>query len=231
MAPSKVSDSEITPVASLIFGRPFADINEIRDFVKENKAEPQAHIAVAVNPTEVVKECTRLHRRLHNLSVEEASGYPLLTVLLAYFGDVLSEQHGLLYKCHPQRNVAKNSNPGQNPSTDIAIILKCLTGDSYISKVLYEYKPSVASFLAILDGRHLIELILQCFYVVRYEKQEKIMGCLTDLINWHYFEFCLKLDGKLEITKYFRIIMDLPAKGEEMSSHVHVLLGRLNTQP
>lgn len=232
MAPSKVSDLEITPVASVIFGRPFAGINEIRVFAGKNRAKPQAHnLEVAIDPTEVVKVYTQLHRRVYNLSVEEPSGYPFLTALVVYFGDVLSAQHSLIYKCHPQRTVARNSNPGQNPSTDIAIILKCRTGDQYISKVLYEYKPSVGNTLSNVDGKHLIELFLQCFYTIRYEKQKEIVGCLTDLINWHYFHFHLKLDGTLEITKYSILYMDLPAKKEDISSHVHMLLEYVNTQP
>ena len=49
------------------------------------------------------------------------------------------------YKCYPQRTVAKNTNPGQNPSTDVALILRerNVASVDNISRVLYEYKPEI----------------------------------------------------------------------------------------
>ena len=56
---------------------------------------------------------------------------------------MLCKQSKLEYKYHPKRAVAKNSNPGQIHSTDVAIVLKSLLGGGFISKVLYEYKTAI----------------------------------------------------------------------------------------
>ena len=106
-------------------------------------------------------------------------GYLSLGNLIVYFSKMLSHTLDASYKCHPQRTVAKNINPGQNPSTDVALILKERDDVSvkYISRVLYEYKPAVGHIIQVANIKHLLELFLQCYYVMKYEKTSRIMGC------------------------------------------------------
>ena len=89
---------------------------------------------------------TTIFARTHNISEEEPPGYLPLGILIVLFCEVLSSALVLTFKCHPQRTVAKNMSPGQNPSTDVALVMRvrASTPDSkYISKILYEYKPRV----------------------------------------------------------------------------------------
>ena len=161
---------------------------------------------------------------VHNVSEEEAPGYLPLGNIIVYFCKHLSEKLNAVYKCHPQRVVAKNSNPEQNPSTDVAIILRTLREQQYISRVLYEYKPGVHHLLDMVDIKHLIELLLQCYYVLKYEKQSDIMGCLTDLVTWHYIGLNRNKDGKLKVTFYCKLSMKKPPNQTEMLTQFLFLL-------
>ena len=125
--------------------------------------------------------------------------------------------------------MAKNSNPGQNPSTDFAIVLKCLLGGGFISKVLYEYKTALHPLLAFIEAKDLMELFLQCYYVLKFEKQTEILGCLTDLHIWHYFQF--NLTSNLEISWYVTFSMAVPPQADEVSEHVLLLLKHVNRTP
>ena len=167
-----------------------------------------------------MEQLARSYDGTQNLSVEEHPGYFLLGVLVLFFGKMLSRQSKLVY--HPQRTVAKNSNPGQKPSTDVAIVLKCLLGGGFISKVLYEDKPAIAPLLALTEAKVLMDLFLQCYYVLKSEKQTELLGCLTDLHTWHYFHF--KLTSNLEISWYLKFQMALPPQAEEVAKHVLILL-------
>ena len=130
---------------------------------------------------------------------------------------MLSKIRGLPYKTHPQRIVAKNSNPGQNPATDLALVLKVLDV-RFISKILYEYKPAVHGTLKTESPLYLLELFLQCYYVMKFEGTRRILGCLTDLETWHYFGLELN-NSKLDVKFYYRLVMTLPAQADEMSKH------------
>ena len=233
VAPSKISESDVQLIAQHMFGRPFASHNEVKEFAGERAEVPQVHIASKVEPediTRVVELLASSYDATHNLTVEEHPGYLLLGNLVVFFSKMLSRQSKLVYKYHPQRTVAKNCNPGQNPSTDVAIVLKCLLGGGFISKVLYEYKKQLPSVLAFTEAKDLIELFLQCYYVLKSEKQTELLGCLTDLNIWHYFQF--KLTSKLEISWYVKFSMAVPPQAEEVSEHVLLLLKHVNrTQP
>ena len=230
VAPSKISESDVQLIAQHLFGRPFASHKEVREFAGERAEVPQVHIASKVEPediTQVVELLASSYDAIHNLAVEESAGYLLLGV---FFSKMLSRQSKLVYKYHTQRKVAKNSNPGQNPSTDVAIVLKCLLGGGFISKVLYEYKPALPPVLAFTEAKVLMELFLQCYYVLKSEKQTELLGCLTDLLTSHYFQF--KLTSKLEIFWYLKVQMTVPPQAEEVAEHVLILLKHFNsTQP
>ena len=209
LAPSKVKDSQFTLVAAHIFGVPFAYDTEIKSFVAQakpqspNSQELQEASSQELQDTLFQQEedkwfsdlLTGVYASTHALAEEEPPGYLPLGLLVVHFGQFLSRKLNATYKCHPQRTVAKNTNPGQNPSTDVAIVLRALTGDTYISKVLYEYKPRVHHLLAMVDIKHLVELLLQCYYVLKFEQQSSILG---DLTSWHYINLTV-----VELANYF----------------------------
>ena len=86
----------------------------------------------------------------------------------------------------------------------------------------YVYIMCICPLLFLTEAEVLMELFLQCYYVLKFEKQTEILGCLTDLHTWHYFQF--KLTSKLEISWYLKFQMTLPPQAEEVSEHVLILL-------
>lgn len=211
VAPSKVT--AILRVARFIFGRPwFVDLNDFRRMVSSNTFPPESgwedHILKGNHKIAEFMECISIHwKETVNVTVEEAAGYTILGMLVMKFVTVLQhEQSNSSYKCHPQRVVARNSNPA---STDSCIIIVTslfnVSVTSYISLVLYEYKPSVNTAVLMIDPKFLIELFMQAYYVMRYEKQKMVLACLTDLFCWYYF--MLKLtDSKLEVVWYHKLV-------------------------
>ncbi len=177
----------------------------------------------------IVAQMAKTYNWTHNVTVEEAPGYLPLGTLLVYFGNMLSHTMGGTYKCHPQRTVAKNTNPGQNPSTDIALILKerNVASPHYISRVLYEYKPRIHQRILLINMKNLLELFLQCYYVMKYEKTPRIIGCLTDLVNWHFFKLQLSVAGRLEVVQYTMLVTTLSPKETDILQHLAILLAYL----
>ncbi len=186
MAPSRVKDAELIPVTQYIFGVGFCSNSEIKEFLEKYQlpdsqeelpteelqeasdsvatpSHPSQHTAVQPDDKLYHTILTDMCRLTHNLREEEPPGYLPLGCLVVYFGKLLSTRLNAIYNCHPQRSVAKNVNPGQNPSTDVAIVLRSLGTIGYISRVLYEYKPGGTNLLAMVDTKHLVELLLQCY--------------------------------------------------------------------
>ena len=142
LAPSRVMETEVVYVACYLFGEAFASPSEVKRSVQQHflpAAVDSQHSAAEDHVYHLVLADT--FAWTHNLSEEEPPGYLPLGLLVVFFGKMLSTALHNTYKCHPQRSVARNDNPGQNPSTDVAIILRVKSGRekaSYISKVLYE---------------------------------------------------------------------------------------------
>lgn len=154
MAPSKVKDTEVICVTEHIFGASFASNSEIKNFlepqlpVSQELQEVSSSVATTPshpsqhNEEKHILYCvllTDIYTSTHNLAEEEPPGYLPLGCLVVYFGQFLSKALNTTYKCHPQRTVARNINRGQNPSTDVAIILRehqTTSRTQYISKVL-----------------------------------------------------------------------------------------------
>ena len=244
LAPSKISQSDLIPVADHIFTQSFASVNEIKEFVIRNHSQvasgPQAtphatqpdlqHHTPPQNPyIAIVAQMAETYEWTHNVTVEEAPGYLPLGNLLVFIGKMLTSKFGGIYKCHPQRNVAKNSNPGQTPSTDVAMILRERTGASsdYISKILYEYKPALPPTIQLIEMKHLLELFIQCYYVMKFEKTTKIIGCITNLVTWHFFKVQLSTVSRLEIMQYTKLMTELPPKDTNVSDHLEILIDYL----
>ena len=231
LAPSKVKKTEVLQVARYIFGtQDLASTSEIKQLVTNQQSAAVEPAAVESQDSDadldlVFTQLTDTFNWTHNLAEEEPPGYLPLGILVVFFGKKLSEALDRTYKCHPQRVVARNANPGQNPSTDVAIIIRLRDGVSsdYVSKVLYEYKTSVHAVLGMVETKDLMELFLQCFYTLKSENQSSILGCLTDLISWHYI--CLTRDpSKLKVTFYCKQKMGIPPGKTQIANHLSFLV-------
>ena len=75
------------------------------------------------------------------LCMRPAAGYVLLGILLGFFADCLTKILVEPYNFHNQHLVASNSNPGQNLTTDaaiVSIIQPRIGGRYWKTKVIYE---------------------------------------------------------------------------------------------
>ncbi len=237
IAPSKVtSEDMINDVVSFIFDSPFGDLNQFRVFCNvgytiENTYQPRNNYDLKQTLSTYFFHWTITH----NITVDEDSGYLLLSDLVTKFADILKKEFNVNFKYHPQRQVCKNSNPGRNPSTDCSII-HMLVSRQLISEVLYEYKPAINSNILLVESSQLIELLLQAYYELRYSKKAKsLIGCLTDLFTWHYFKLTLTdTDNKLQISWYYKLTLRMPCTipeqnitENELEQHVIFLLHHL----
>lgn len=223
IAPSKVtSESKILQVAKFILSQRTVEILDLMSFKEVLVAVPvepdcSYQFTCNLNISSVI-ELYKVHcHKSHNITVEEDSGYLPLGDIVTFFTVALESEFKDTYKYHAQRQVAKNSNPGRNPSTDCAIIhvvIRC-EQSTYISEVLYEYKPNIHPSITQTEPSFLIELCLQAHYIMRYERRSEIIGCLTDLYTWHYFKFELHSSQKLEVKWYSRFLHDQKCLTEE----------------
>lgn len=144
---------------------------------------------------------------------------------------VLSNTHRKTFKYHAQRTVAKNRNPGANPATDVGLVLRLLENNTYVTKILYEYKPALNALLSSVDIFSLMELFLQCHYCLRWENRTEVVGCLTDLISWHYFEFKLNARNSMTISWYWKVEMSMPPTESEVLTHLNFVVNQKTIQP
>ena len=117
LAPSRVKETEVVDVACYLFGEAFASPSEVKRSVQEHflpAAVDSQHSAAEDHVYHLVLADT--FAWTHNLSEEEPPGYLPLGLLVVFFGKMLSTALHNTYKCHPQRSVARNDNPGQNPT-------------------------------------------------------------------------------------------------------------------
>lgn len=236
VAPSKIKKSEVLEIGRIIFFNCHCcSLSELKQFL-QNPGDAQTDTAQRpqTDPPLTLKVDDLLCKTYttHNLQEDEASGYLPLGNIVVYFGALLSDRLNSTYLCHPQRSVANTGARGQNPSTDVAIIMREKVKYNYISRVLYEYKPgSVGTELEQLQSLDLMELFLQCFYVIKYEALSEIIGCLTDLHSWHYFSLKkIEKGNKMIVEGYSKITMSMPPKGEEMTEHFLLLLQYLSPE-
>lgn len=197
----------------------FADLTEINDYASKVPLPQQALIELKLSCSLVVERLALHHQYTHNLTVEESPGYLYLGALLCFFAKSLSGQLGMTYKHHAQHTEAKNNHPGQNPS-----ILRALSGTCYVAKVVYMYKLAINPLVSMVDTKHLIELFLQCHYMIKYEGISRVLGCLTDMVTWHYFELTLNDSRKVDILWCFTFKMTLPAQKKEIENQLSFLV-------
>ena len=84
-----------------------------------------------------------------------------------------------------------------------------------------EYKPRVTQNLADQEPHHLSEMFIQAYYL-RRKFTHKIMHCLTDLRDFHYFLIKDGQNGKIIIDKYIYLNSDLTLK-EPLANHMNFL--------
>ncbi len=92
---------------------------------------------------------------------------------------------------------------------------------------MYEYKPTVHHLLHFVDIKHLVQLLLECYYVLKFENLSVILGCLTDLVTWHYIALRRNDTGRLEVIYYYKWSMSIPPSSIEMSHHLSFLINYL----
>ena len=130
------------------------------------------------------------------ISEVEASSYIILGILCVYFSKVLSKEKGQCFKFSNQVVCARNTQPGQNPSSDSALMVvkvldvirtdyPRLVVNEMVPQIIYECKTSVNQNTHSVDSKALVEVLVQAYYCVNFYKLEGLLICLTDLYTWH----------------------------------------------
>ena len=223
LPPSKISALQVLPVASFIFGRLFEGINDFRSHisVEETASYKKVQLKKSHDVPSTMKSVLTHYESTEHIGLEESAGYTVLGIFMVFFAQALSKEVETRYKVRKQPVVAVNSNRGQNPSSDFALIsltiplvvpstsTACLLqGSRWITKVIYEYKPQIACNLRVVQPKALIEVFMQAYYTMKSEKLKTLLACLTDLQTWHYFKLKLS-NGKLEGLSSSTLIMHL----------------------
>ncbi len=104
------------------------------------------------------------------------------------------------YIFHPQYTVAHNKKRGPNPRADM-----CIVASGEIPRVLYECKTNVGHNVMQLDGKDIIEVLLQGYYCLRTYSVPKMLICLTDLFKWHYLLIESSKSKKMILKGYHKI--------------------------
>ena len=162
-----------------------------------------------------------------------------------FFSDCLTKILIEPYNFHNQHLVASNSNPGQNLTTDaaiVSIIQPRIGGRYWKTKVIYECKTAIHPDITRVEVKYIMELMLQAYYVKNYENISTVIACLTDMKTWHYFKLCRNYDNGSMIISFQRDIeFNLPLVpqsqvndaqlNEELFQHVSFLVHCIKTPP
>ena len=136
---------------------------------------------------------------------KESDGYPVVCTLIICIASELKLQYPDCDFCYTtQCVVPENKKPGQNPSTDAAVLLKKTLTD-LVPFIVVEYKSRSNAILQQVDPCHLMELIVQVYYVMLYYNIKSVIGCLTDLSSWHAFKFTMNEGGKIRTKAYINL--------------------------
>ena len=159
--------------------------------------------------------CAKLHsefilqrKTMFRLGEKEASGMPLLGTLLVHIADALEEVDVLKnfkFSTDVEVTVMETGSRGRNPATDGAIFAEIQVktpASDLISPlepmepiILYEYKPKVHPNIFSVDGRAVVELLIQAYYTFKQYKIKECILCLTDMNFSHY----IKVNARMEI--------------------------------
>ena len=195
LSPSTVDQGLIYPLAKLLFhqstARTFSDL--ISKVFKEelhldkstfqNQTLPK-NTLLEMKQTVALVNC---HRKMTlGVAQIEASSYTILGV------KAMMGIHEREYRYIPQMTVARNSLPGQNPSSDPS--MGELTGSvalaqaetnptltELVPRVIYECKPVLAGHFELINNKAMIESLLQANYCLRFHKLQSLFACLNNL--------------------------------------------------
>lgn len=146
-------------------------------------------------------------QKMFRLGEKEASGMPLLGTLLVHIADALEKVDVLKnfkFSTDVEVTVMETASRGKNPATDGAIFaqLQVKTPASDLISplkmepiILYEYKPKVHPYILSVDGRAVVELLIQAYYTFKQYKIKECILCLTDMNFSHY----IKVNARMEI--------------------------------
>ena len=231
LSPSTVDQGLIYPLAKLLFhqstARTFSDL--ISKVFKEELHLDKSTFQNQTLPKNTLLEMkqtvalVKCHRKMTlGVAQIEASSYTILGILGVFFSKAMMDIHEREYRYIPQMTVARNSLPGQNPSSDPSIAGE-LTGSvalaqaetnptltelgEFVPRVIYECKPVLAGHFELINNKAMIESLLQANYCLRFHKLQCLFACLTDLITWQYYQVELSPDSlvSMKITAYYKI--------------------------
>ena len=199
IAPSRISASDVVTVACAIFSPTddeIGDFRTVRKYYIFTKELPPSDTTAAIKD-ESKKSIEQFEPVLNealsktlDVQVSETSTSFILGMFCAKFCTLLTSELSREYKHLPQYTVASNSKAGQNPRADGAVVLVKVINSgasmqSRIPVVLYELKPAV-------QPTHLMEVMLQGYYCIKYNKLETLLVCLIDTFTWQYFKLTTK---------------------------------------
>ena len=205
--PSNIPDD--IDVARLIFGEEFLSESSFKSYLQAIAKENFQPIQQTIDTTDILKVLLCHCLKTIQVGIEEAAGYVLLGILLGFFADCLTKILVEPYNFHNQHLVASNSNPGQNLTTDaaiVSIIQPRIGGRYWKTKVIYEYKTAIHPDITRVEVKYIMELMLQAYYVKNYENISTVIACLTDMKTWHYFKLSRNNDNGSMIISFQRDI-------------------------
>jgi len=60
-------------------------------------------------------------------------------------------------------------------------------GDEELIKVVIEVKKVVAADLMMVDNASMMEMMMYCYYILKLNQQDEVLGILMDGCSWHCF--------------------------------------------
>ena len=239
MGPSEIEEGETLVVAGYImnfkpgvYPHPEDQLTTLVFGEKYQPPDSPPNLTECDETLKILRDSVNKHKqKTYRLTLEEAAGYPMLGGHAVHFSEVLAEKLSQDIVAWNQMMVAKNSKPGQNPTSDAAVIMLLQNSDNplvpiKIQVVVYEYKPKVSQKPSKVEISHLVEALLQAFYILRFYNIRKIIHCLTDLTTWHYFkvEESATSSDKMDIKWWHVINYTFPLDIESVTDHAGFLV-------
>ncbi len=188
LAPSGVNVHDILEVSKLILDNQFHPkwnspkqvIHSLPEIRYDTEQLPSTHNVAVDKLKELLDYNTRV--TLHLFS-QEAASYPSLSIICVHFVSVLEREFSATYLYSNQHSVTHSAKSGPDPRSDSCVVLL----DSHsIPRFLYEAKTVTQHTVMQLADKDVIEVLLQGYYCIRYNNINKMVICLTDLVDWHY---------------------------------------------
>ncbi len=188
LAPSGVNVHDILEVSKLILDHIFYPgwvsprdlIHTLPEILYDTKQLSETHNA----DINVLKVSLDYNTRVTlGIFSQEAASYPSLGIICVHFVSVLEREFKATYLYSNQHSVTQSAKPGPDPSSDSCVVL---LDSKRIPRFLYEAKSSIQHTVMQLADKDVIEILLQGYYCIRHNNINKMVICLTDLVDWHY---------------------------------------------